>query len=177
MEIKRIDAQHIELTLNRKTVIIGPDGGTTGDVRLSTRVPKGEVAMRPGVFFEPGEYEVQGIMVDGVQTDGGLVSYHIVHDGLMIAAVAIQSVASLTDEVMEHLQPAQILCVWLEDGKVSDIGDLLGKAEAAIVIPVSLPFEAKELEQSIKMPYESTQQVKISVKDVSYDQPKLYVLE
>ena len=177
MEIKRVDAQHIELTLNRKTVLIGPDGGTSGDVRLFTRVPKDDVTMQPGVFFEPGEYEVQGIMVDGVQTDGGLVSYHIVQDGVMIAAVAIQSVASLTDEIIEHLQPAQVLCLWLEDGKASDIGDILGKLEASIVVPVFLPFEATELEQSVKMPYESSKQIKMSTKDIISDQPKLYVLE
>ncbi|MCC7543178.1 hypothetical protein IT415_00500 [bacterium] len=177
MEIKRIDARHIELTLGRKAVAIGPEGGRSGDVVLYTQIPKQDVAMRPGVFFEPGEYEVQGIMVDGVKSDDGLVSYHIVQDGIMIAAVALRTVAALTDEVIEYLQPSQVLCIWLEEGKASDLADLLAKLEASIVVPVGLPFESGELEAVVKMPQESTEQIKISSKDISFDQPKLYILQ
>ena len=177
MEIKRIDASHIELTLSRKSVVIGPEGGQSGDVVLYTKIPDQEVAMQAGVFFEPGEYEVQGIMVDGVYSDEGLVSYHIVQDGIMIAAVALRSVAALSDEVIEHLQPSQVLCIWLEEGKASDITDLLAKLEASVVVPVALPFEAADLETAVKMPQESARHIKISAKDISFDQPKLYVLE
>ncbi len=176
MEIKRIDSTHIELILNRKTVVIGPEGSGVGDVVLHTTIPQSDIPQKDGVFSEPGEYEVQGIMVDGVQTDETRVSYHIAHDGTMIAAVSLKEVDALTDEIAEHLQPSQILCIWLEEGSASDVATLIGKLESTIVVPVSLPFDANELEKAVKMPTEAASQLKISLKDISSEQPKLYIL-
>ena len=176
MEIKRVDSNHIEVILNRKSVLVGPSGSGTGDVVLHTSIPQGDVAPKEGMFFEPGEYEVQGIMVDGVQTDKELVSYHIVHDGIMIAAVVLKSIDALTDEIVEHLQPSQVLCIWLEEGAAGDVATLLGKLEATIAVPVALPFEATELERVVKTPTETAQTIKISLKEISSEQPKLYIL-
>ena len=86
------------------TMAIGPSLEIKTDVFFTTKGtgPKAEV----GKFFQgAGEYEVQGVMVDGVSTGKGLTSYHAIYDGVSIAAVTLQKAEDLTDENEHAIRP------------------------------------------------------------------------
>jgi|GEM_PF-6131363 len=88
MDLQRLNPTTIELTLNRRSLTIGLSLPESGDIRLAISEQTEINQLKPGYFQEPGEYEVQGVMIDGVQTGQNKVSYHILEDDVACAAVA-----------------------------------------------------------------------------------------
>jgi|GEM_PF-5771280 len=78
--------------------------------------------------------------------------------------------------MLEGLQPAQVLFIWLEEGKAADISSLLSRFEAAILVPVQIPVEVAELEKDLHLPTETTQRTKLVMRDLTSEQPRLLVL-
>lgn len=146
------------------TMAIGPNLEIKTDVFFTTKgtEPKVEV----GKFFQgAGEYEVQGVMVDGVSTGKGLTSYHAIYDGVSIAAVTLQKAEDLTDEMLEHLQPSHVLVLWLEDGTAQDVAQLMARFDAYQLIPAQVPCDGESLEKELQLKTEVIPKLKLSTKN------------
>ncbi|MEI7818544.1 MAG: hypothetical protein WCI47_00300 [bacterium] len=178
MDIERNSKDAVTIISNRRKIQLGLDMGTGADVNLGimSKNPGETGVTAQGSFSEPGEYEVQGIMIDGVKTGDHHISFHIISDNTSCAALGLQKADELTDTMIEHLQPSNVLLVWLAEGTPSDFASLVGKFEAAVIIPVSVPFSSEELDAVLKMSNESVEKFKLVQKDLSVDQPKLIQL-
>lgn len=166
MEFSRINPNSILIQASKLGISVGP-AVESGDVQLITETPEiltGITSVRH--FNGPGEYEAEGIMIDGVAVGATGLAYHVLHDGLALAILPIDSVADLTDEVLGHLQPAHILCIWLKQGGVQDFTAVLGRIEAPVVIPVELPFEIADLEKEMQTSLETHAKIRLRVRDL-----------
>lgn len=146
------------------TMAIGPSLEIKTDVFFTTKgaEPKAEVSK----FFQgAGEYEVQGVMVDGVATGEGLTSYHAIYDGVSVAAVTLQKAEDLTDEMLEHLQPSHVLVLWLEDGTAQDVAQLMARFDAYQLIPAQVPCDSESLEKELQLKAEAIPKLKLSTKN------------
>lgn len=146
------------------SIAIGPNLDIKTDVFFTTQgaTPNAEV----GKFFQgAGEYEVQGVMVDGIATGSGTTSYHIIHDAVSLAAVTLQRVDDLTDEMMECLRPADVLVLWLSQGTAQDIAQLMASFDAFQLIPAQMPCDIDTLEKEMQMKAEVMPKLKLSAKN------------
>lgn len=146
------------------TMAIGPSLESKVDVFFTTKgvEPKAEAEK----FFQgAGEYEVQGVMVDGVASGKGLTSYHAIYDGVSIAAVTLQKAEELTDEMLEHLQPSHMLVLWLEEGTAQDVAQLMSRFDAHQLIPAQVPCDIASLEKELQLKSEATPKLKLSTKN------------
>ena len=146
------------------TLAIGSTLETKTDVFFTTKgtEPQAEV----GKFFQgPGEYEVQGVMVDGVATGPGLTSYHAIYDGVSLAAVTLHKSEDLTDEMLEHLQPANLLVLWLEEGSAQDVAQLMARFDAHQLIPAQIPGDIDTLEKELQLKVETVPKLKLAAKN------------
>lgn len=128
------------------------------------------------LFQGPGEYETAGIMIDGVMTGNAAVSYHVVHDGYQIACLALHDASEVTDDMIEHLMPSSVLCLWSEAADTVALAALVARFEAQIVIPVLVTQGADKLVSELQLKAEPTDRLKLGSKDFLTEQPRLIEL-
>lgn len=156
-------------------IAVGQKNDIATDVFFSTEVGiSGAKAKK--YFSSPGEYEVQGVMVDGLMSGEKAVSYHMIVDGVRYAAVSLHGVADLTDAIAEKLQPADVLLLWLKEGKTEDIVSLFARLEANYLIPVQIPMPTEELEKDLQLKAEVVPKLKLTTKDLTEEKRALIVL-
>lgn len=177
MEFTRLNPTSLKLSVNQIDIVIGPDV-TAGDVQLVTKhVIDTATVKNVRRFYGPGEYEAQGVMIDGVSAGSDDISYQLINDGIAIAALSVADSAAVSDEVVDHLQPAHILCIWLESGTPQDFTTIMGRFESSIIIPIKLPFGIEEAEKELQLKSESLAKVKLTSKDIGTDLRRLINLE
>lgn len=146
------------------TMAIGPALETKADVFFTTNGSEPQVEAEK--FFQgAGEYEVQGVMVDGVASGSGVTSYHAIYDGVSIAAVTLHKAEDLTDEMLEHLQPANILVLWLAEGTAQEVAQLMARFDAHQLIPAQIPCDIDALEKELQLKAEATPKLKLAAKN------------
>ncbi len=174
MEISLLQP-HI-LRVHGKGVTLGlGDGNPKLDVFFSTKLGA-EISHAQRGFSRPGEYEVQGVMVDGVQSGENAVSYHVTAEGNMLAAVSVKSPADLTDAMLEVLQPAQMLALWVAEGSAADIAQLVARCDVQKIIPVDIPVEMDELAKVLQLTPEKSDKLKVTNKELAEGAQVLYQL-
>lgn len=146
------------------SMAIGPDLQTDIDVFFTTNgIDK---ANRARKFFRgAGEYEVQGVMVDGISTGNKNTSYHVIVEGVTLAAVALDSVNDLDDQMLEKLEPANILVLWLKEGSAQEVAHLMSRFDAHQLIPASLPCQIDVLEKELQLTSENAAKIKLNAKN------------
>lgn len=174
MEISRHKDNGLQLHVKGVTLVIG-DHPAKADVFLGLQsgVEAGESVRW---FSGPGEYEVRGVMVDGVQTGESAVSYHVTADGIMLAAVKLSKPEDLTDSMLEHLQPASSVALWLTEGSATDVAQLIARFDAQRILPIDLPCSQEELEKALQLTAESHEKLRVTAKDLADGSQKLIAL-
>lgn len=177
MEFTRLTPTEINVTINKTNFTIGTNV-KTGDVQLVTYHTT-ETGSDKNVrrFFGPGEYEAQGVMIDAVDSGEDHVSYHLTEDGVAIAILSLKSVEGITDEVVEHLQPAHVLCLWLEEGGSQNLATILGRFESTVVMVIQSPLEMEAIEKELQLKAEVTGKLKITSRDLASEQRRFVSLE
>ncbi|MBP9827112.1 hypothetical protein KBC99_01380 [Candidatus Saccharibacteria bacterium] len=165
MEISRLKDNTVRLAVQRLSFEVGQTSPDKSDVFLATKPLSERSADHLRWFDGPGEYEVEGVMVDGIMT-GEAVSYHITHDGMMLAAVTLSAASDLTDDILEKLQPAHILLLWLTSGNDKDTAQLISRFDATIIIPVQMECSIEALETAMQLKTEELERIKINSKDL-----------
>lgn len=146
------------------SMAIGPSLLIKADVFFTTNgiEPKVEV----GKYFQgAGEYEVQGVMVDGVATGKGVTSYHVIAESISLAAVTLNKAEDLTDDMLESLQPSKVLVLWLAEGSVQDVAQLMSRFDVGRLIPAKIPCDIDSLEKELQLKAETVSRLKLTPKD------------
>lgn len=175
MDILLSKDQSIYIAGKSAHLAVGPANDTSADVFFATTASQ-RTGKSSKIFSSAGEYEVQGVMVDGVATSEDLVSYHIIVDGVRIVALSLSKPKDLTEGILEKLQPADTVLLWLSEGTSEDIVSIFSRLEANYLIPVQVPVSIKELEKDLQLHVETTTKLKLSARDIADDKRALIIL-
>ncbi len=176
MEITLENNASLRLATKSTSLVVATEPGVKADVFLGLH-SQPAVSGYERWFAGPGEYEVRGVMVDGVQTGEGLTSYHVSSEGVMLAAVSLKAPADLTDSVLEHLQPSAALALWVEEGTAQELAELIARFEVQRIFALHLPCELVELEKALQLTAEKVEKLRLTTKELADGSRKLIQLE
>ena len=95
----------------------------------------------PFIISEPGEYEVKGVFITGIQdpaSNDGAVIYRIFTEGMSIAFFG-QAKRKPTDDELEKLENVDILLLPIGGGEAisgGDASDIISEIEPRVVVPI-----------------------------------------
>lgn len=165
MEISRLKDNTVRLAVQRLSFEVGEASPDKSDVLLATKPLTEQQADHLRWFDGPGEYEVEGVMIDGVRT-GETISYHITHDGMMLAAVTLSNPSELTDDILEKLQPTNILLLWLKHANDKETAQLISRFDASLIIPINLECDIEQLATVMQIQTEAVEKIKVNPRDL-----------
>ncbi len=176
MEISRDNQNALRLQFRATSLTIGAEP-SAAPVRLVTQVSK---QVDPGkeekVFQGAGEYEIAGIMVDGVVTSSGLISYHVLHDGYQVTCLVLHKIEDITDAIIEQLQPSQVLCIWSADENTAGLAALVARFEANLIVPIDVVGGVEALAKELQLQSEPLDKIKLNQKDLQLETSRLIAL-
>jgi hypothetical protein len=175
MDITFSNKDTIKLNGKNSSIVINPQSEVKADLLLFTNPESAQYETRS--FNSPGEYEVLGSMVDGVEISPENTCYSLVIDDIHVAYLT-EIDAQLTDEQLEHMDSVDILVVNVKDDKAELINKLVGQIEPRILIPI---MESEAELAKIKAEYgkdvEAVDSLKIAKKDLPVDNQQLVILK
>lgn len=179
--------------LSADTVLITHAHKDHNNSEAATKTPSGGTPM---VFSEPGEYEVGGVVITGIDSfhdeSGGSergknIIFHLLFDNLNIVHLGDLGQSKLTEEQLTQIGEVDILLIPV--GSVYTINakaaaDIVSQLESKIIIPMhykveGLKFELEEVDNFLKeMGAEGViAQQKLSItKDKLPEEPQVVVL-
>jgi L-ascorbate metabolism protein UlaG (beta-lactamase superfamily) len=157
MDIERLGRTGVRIATGRGTVLVDPEpagdrlaSGMRADIVAYTRSaesgaaagqPSDDGREAPFVVDGPGEYEVSGLFIIGVQAPsagGEAATLYTVTDG-EVTACHVGRIASLPAQpLLEQLGPVDVLIVPLGETALSaaSAAELVGLMEPALVVPL-----------------------------------------
>lgn len=145
MEIKYFGESKIYLKGKKESVWINPGkeefGGKNGDARVVIFTDKQKNFVKLGeengkvVICGPGEYEIGGVEISGVNA-----MYALTMDGIKIVCVGVIE-GEITEKKKEKLEEADVLLISVGATAV----DIAKKSAANYIVPVDYESEEKEL--------------------------------
>lgn len=174
MDITFSDKNTIKISGKSADVAINAASGTKADLLLFTD-PSTKVVTEKS-FHGPGEYEVMGMMVDGVEIDASNTAYSLVIDDMHIT-YAIGLEAPLTDAQLERMDGVDILVISVQDSKADLMNKIISQVEPKVLIPImdSEPELAK-IKAEFGKDTEPIDKYKVSKKDLPTDSQQLVIL-
>ncbi len=174
MDITFSDKNTIKISGKSADVAINAASGTKADLLLFTD-PSTKVVTEKS-FHGPGEYEVMGMMVDGVEIDASNTAYSLVIDDMHIT-YAIGLEAPLTDAQLERMDGVDILVISVQDSKADRMNKIISQVEPKVLIPImdSEPELAK-IKAEFGKDTEPIDKYKVSKKDLPTDSQQLVIL-
>lgn len=144
----------------------------------------------------PGEYEVKGVFVYGLeayhdnkrgQERGGITMYSLAAEGISLAHLGDLGQTELTSEQMEHLEGTDIVLLpvggtYTIDAKQA--AQIVAQIEPRLIIPMhyrlpGLKTDLQEVDKFVKemgMKAETLDKLKITKKDLPSDESRLVIL-
>ena len=175
MDITFSNKNTIKLNGKSSSIVINPQSEVKADLLLFTSPESPQYETRS--FNSPGEYEVLGSMVDGVEIAPENTAYSMVVDDIHVAYLTDID-AQLTDDQLEHMDSVDIMIVSVKDDKSELVNKLVGQIEPRILIPI---MESEAELAKIKAEYgkdvEAVDSFKIAKKDLPADSQQLVILK
>lgn len=174
MDVTSSGKEAIKLITKNTTVQINPTGDAKADALLFT---KGEAKSGEIIYFNsPGEYEVSGVMMDGIGLGEGNTAFSVGSEELKLAYVA-GKVTELSDKQVEAFGNVDVLIVALDDQPGSAIVKLINQLEPRVVVPIDYtPDALAAFIKEVGHEPEKLDRLKISKKDLPEDKQKLILL-
>lgn len=140
MEITRINKNGIKIKANKETVWIDPPEKEKINGRLVIKTTNDQVRLEGEtvVIAGPGEYEVGGLAVTGVNLGEGRTMYTLLADGIVIGILG-EIKEELSDKKKEKISSVDVLIASINNGgglSGERFVDLAKKWGANILIPV-----------------------------------------
>ena len=175
MDITFSDKNTIKISGKSADVAINAASGTKADLLLFTD-PSTKVVTEKS-FQGPGEYEVMGMMVDGVEIDASNTAYSLVIDDMHIT-YAIGLEAPLTDAQLERMDGVDILVISVQDSKADLMNKIISQVEPKVLIPImDSELELAKIKAEFGKDSEPIDKYKISKKDLPIDSQQLVILK
>ncbi len=175
MDITFSNKDTIKLSGKSSTIVLNPATETKADLLLFSSPESAQYDTRS--FNGPGEYEVLGSMVDGVEINPENTAYSLVIDDIHVAYM-VGLDAQLSDEQLEHMDSVDILIVAVKDDKAELINKLVGQVEPRILIPImESATELGKIKAEYGKDVEAVDSFKVTKKDLPVDNQQLVILK
>ncbi len=175
MDITFTNKDTIKLAGKSATIVLNPSGEVRADLLLFTS-PATKIAAERS-FSGPGEYEVMGTMVDGIEIDEANTIYSLVADDIHII-YGVELSAPLTDAQLEHMDDVDILILAVSDDKSDLMNKLIGQIEPKVLIPLmSSVSELDKIKAEFGKDTEPTERYKLTKRDLPEDSQQLVILK
>ncbi|MBI2798287.1 MBL fold metallo-hydrolase [Candidatus Saccharibacteria bacterium] len=129
------------------------------------------------VFDSPGEYEVQGCMIDGIDLGDGKTGYALEVDGLRTGYIPA-GVESLNDKQIEVYDSLDILILPVVGEKAEATNKIIGQFEPRVIIPYD--YDSKQFEllgAEFGGEVQKTERFKVNAKDLDVEKQVLVAIK
>ncbi|MSR68225.1 hypothetical protein EXS66_00360 [Candidatus Saccharibacteria bacterium] len=175
MDITFSNKNTIKISGKGADVAINASAGTKADLLLFTGSSAKAVPEKS--FYGPGEYEVMGIMVDGVEISASNTAYSLVVDDMHVT-YAIGLETTLTDAQLERMDGVDILIISVQDNKADLMNKIISQVEPKVLIPImAAELELAKIKAEFGKDTEPIDKYKVSKKDLPLDNQQLVILK
>lgn len=154
MEIKYLGDKTIFLKGKKEAILVDPDGNLIDGDKFGCRIIlyTNEEGRQPDLFGDkvlingPGEYEIGGVEINGINGEDGNTVYKVIIDGLKVVVIG-ELKQELNEKRVERIEEADILLTSPKlNGVVSYkiLKELAKKWGVNYLIPITLEKESLE---------------------------------
>jgi len=175
MDITLSNINSIRLAGKKATISINPEKDTKADVSLFTDPEALQGDFK--AFYGPGEYEVLGSMLDGIEISPDNTCYSVVIDDIHVT-YAINMTEIFSDAQQDRMGGVDILIVSVKDDKSELIDKIITQVEPRILIPIiENEVELAKIKAEFGKNVEPIDKLKIAKKDLPTDTQQLVLLK
>lgn len=175
MEITRLQKDAIKINTKNAQIVINAKTDQKADIGLYSSPT--ESPTQDKTFTGPGEYEVQGCMIDGIALGAGNTSYSVLAEGIHVY-YAREVADTFSDDQLERIDGVDVLILHAHEGKAELMNKLISQVEPKVVIPLTQEdSELKVLADEFGTKTDTVEKYKVSKKDLPVDSQQLVILK
>jgi hypothetical protein len=175
MDITFSNQNSIKLAGKNATIAINPEKETKADLMLFSD-PEGFQGDFKA-FYGPGEYEVLGCMVDGIEITPENTCYSVVIDDMHVT-YAINMTETFSDAQLDRMGGVDILIISVKDDKSELMNKIITQVEPRILMPMlQNEGELAKIKAEFGKDVEPTDKFKVAKKDLPTDSQQLVILK
>lgn len=175
MDITFSNRQSIKLDGRNATIAINPESESKADLYLFTDKEAFQGNFK--AFYGPGEYEVLGCMVDGIEITQDNTCYSVVIDDMHVT-YAVNLSETFTDSQLDRMGGVDILIISVKDDKSELLNKIITQVGPRVLIPlVENESELAKIKAEFGKDVEPTERFKIAKKDLPTDSQQLVILK
>jgi len=175
MDITFSNKESIKLAGKNATIVINPVAETKADLYLFTNPEAFQGDFK--AFYGPGEYEVLGSMVDGIEITPENTCYSVVIDDMHVT-YAINMAETFSDDQLDRMEGVDILVISVEGDKSELMNKIITQVEPRILVPIiQNEAELAKIKSEFGKDVEPTDKFKIVKKDLPTDTQQLVILK
>ncbi len=175
MDITFSNKESIKLAGKNATIVINPEAETKADLYLFTNPEAFQGDFK--AFYGPGEYEVLGCMVDGIEITPENTCYSVVIDDMHVT-YAINMTETFSDDQLDRMEGVDILVISVEGDKSELMNKIITQVEPRVLIPmIQNEAELAKIKSEFGKDVEPTDKFKIVKKDLPTDSQQLVILK
>ncbi len=177
MEITLAQKETVRLTAKNCQIALNPKADDKATISLFSSTPDSVSEKNGKAFTGPGEYEVQGCMIDGIALTNNITSYGVIVEGMHVF-YAKDVTKTFTDDQLERIDGVDILVLHVEEDKAELMNAIISQIEPKVVVPLNEnKDELKVLASEFGAEVTPIDKLKISKKDLPEDTTQLVVLK
>lgn len=175
MDITFSNNNTIKISGKSSSIIINPTSAVKADLLLFTDPSASRLEQKS--FYGPGEYEVLGAMVDGIEIDKGNTAYSVVSDDIHITYI-VDLLAPLSNTQLESMDGVDILIIAVKDDKADLLNKVISQVEPSVLIPIMIDeSEIAKIKAEFGKDIEPMERYKITKKDLPLEAQELVLLK
>lgn len=174
MDITYYGKDNIKIITKNLAIQLNPQSQTKADVLLLSQ--QSDENTDAIVFDGPGEYEVRGVMLDGISLGADNTAFTLSSEDMKFAYMT-GKVSELTDKQVEAFGGVDVLAIAL-DSQPGDVSvKLINQIETRIVLPFNYSDEAlASFLKEIGGEADRLERLKLSKRDLPEDNQKVVIL-
>lgn len=177
MEITLSQKNALKLSAKSGVIVFNPTPEDKATVGLFTSQTDTVSEKNGRVFMGPGEYEVQGSMIEGIGLGQNNTAYSVVADGLHVF-YAQGVTKTFTDAEVERIDGVDIMILNVEEDKAELMNGVISQIEPKVIIPLNEnEAELKTLAAEFGAEINPVEKFKIAKKELPEDSQQLVVLK
>lgn len=177
MEITLTQKNALKLSAKSGAIVINPTAEDKATVSLFTEPTDKATEKNGRVFMGPGEYEVQGSMIEGIGLKGNNTAYSVIADGLHVF-YAQGVTKTFTDAEVERIDGVDILILNVDEDKAELMNGVISQIEPKVIIPLNEnEAELKVLAAEFGAEINPVEKFKVTKKELPEDSQQLVVLK
>ncbi len=177
MEITLSQKNALKLQAKSGVIVLNPTPEDKATVSLFTSQVDSASEKNGRVFTGPGEYEVQGSMIEGISLGTNNTAYSVVVEGLHVF-YALGVTKTFTDAQLERIDGVDVLILNVDEDKAELMNGVISQIEPKVIVPLNEDEkELKVLAAEFGAEITPVEKCKVTKKELPEDSQQLVVLK